>query len=155
MQIKTILFPTDFSYGAHAAMDFAVSLAKNYNSQLILLHVIQNIVIADWDASSSFQVADMMKDIHKSAMREMDRWCAEVSSKINDMKKMIVAGVPFVEIIKAARNQNADMIVIGTHGRMGVSHVLLGSTAEKVARKASCPVLTVRIPSVDLNLKPA
>ena len=146
MQIKTILFPTDFSQGARAAMDHAISLARDYNARLILLYVIQDISIAEWYIPSSLSVADLVEDMQKSAWTEMNKWAAEIAAKVKDVDKLVVRGVPFVEIIKIAKDKNADLIVIGTHGRTGIDHMLFGSTAEKVVRKAACPVLTVRIP---------
>jgi len=146
MQIKTILFPTDFSQGARAAMDHAISLARDYNARLILLYVIQDISIAEWYIPSSLSVADLVEDMQKSAWTEMNKWAAEIATKVKDVDKLVVRGVPFVEIIKIAKDKNADLIVIGTHGRTGIDHMLFGSTAEKVVRKAACPVLTVRIP---------
>ena len=145
MQINPILFPTDFSQGARAAMDHAISLARDYNARLILLYVIQDISIAEWYIPSSLSVADLVDDMQKSAWKEMDKWAEEVSTKVKNVEKMVVRGEPFAEIIKTARDKNADMIVIGTHGRTGIDHMLFGSTAEKVVRKAACPVLTVRI----------
>jgi len=152
MQIKTILFPTDFSQGARAAMDHAISLARDYNARLILLYVIQDISIAEWYIPSSLSVADLVEDMQKSAWKEMDKWAEEVSTKVKDVEKMVVRGVPFAEIIKTARDKNADMIVIGTHGRTGIDHILFGSTAEKVVRKAACPVLTVRIAGKEFTM---
>ena len=152
MQIKTILFPTDFSNGARAAMDHAVSLAKDYHAKLVLLYVIQDISIAEWYIPSSISVTDLVEDMQKSAMREMDKWYGEVAAMVNDVEKMIVRGVPFVEIIRTAKEKNADLIVIGTHGRTGIDHMLFGSTAEKVVRKASCPVLTVRISGKEFKM---
>ncbi len=152
MQIKTILFPTDFSNGARAAMDHAISLAKDYQAKLILLYVIQDISIAEWYIPSSLSVADLVEDMQKSARQEMDKWIAEVSKQVKDVEKMVVRGVPFVEIIQTAKERNADLIVIGTHGRTGIDHMLFGSTAEKVVRKASCPVLTVRIAGKEFKM---
>jgi nucleotide-binding universal stress UspA family protein len=145
MQIKTILFPTDFSQGARAAMDHAVSLARDYDAKLILLYVIQDISIAEWYIPSSLSVTDLVEDMQKSAWKEMDKWAAEVSAKVKTVEKTVVRGVPFVEIIRTAKEKGADLLVIGTHGRTGIDHMLFGSTAEKVVRKAPCPVLTVRI----------
>lgn len=145
MKIKTILFPTDFSNGARAAMDHAVSLAMDYQAKLILLYVIQDISIAEWYIPSTLAVTDLVEDMQKSAGLEMDKWTAEVSAKVKDVEKMIVRGIPYVEIIQTVKDRKADLIVIGTHGRTGIDHMLFGSTAEKVVRKASCPVLTVRI----------
>ncbi|HEX9020327.1 MAG TPA: universal stress protein [Nitrospirota bacterium] len=145
MQIRIILFPTDFSNGARAAMDHAVTLAKNYSAKLILLYVIQDISIAEWYIPSSISVPDLVEDMQKSAWKEMDKWTAEVAAQVKDVETLVVRGVPFVEIIRTAKEKNADLIVIGTHGRTGIDHMLFGSTAEKVVRKAHCPVLTVRL----------
>ncbi len=153
MQIKTILFPTDFSNGARAAMDHAISLAKDYNAKLILLYVIQDISIAEWYIPSSISVTDLVEDMQKSAWNEMEKWNAEVAAQVKDVEKMVVRGVPFVEIIKTAKGKNVDMIVIGTHGRTGIDHMLFGSTAEKVVRKSPCPVLTVRIAGKEFKMQ--
>lgn len=152
MQIKTIIFPTDFSQGARAAMDYAVSLAKDYDAKLILLYVIQDISIAEWYIPSSISATDFIADMQKSASREMEKWGAEVAAKVTNVEKMVVRGIPFVEIIKTARDRSADIIVIGTHGRTGIDHMLFGSTAEKVVRKAHCPVLTVRIAGKEFKM---
>jgi nucleotide-binding universal stress UspA family protein len=152
MQIKTILFPTDFSNGARAAMDHAASLAKDYQAKLVLLYVIQDISIAEWYIPSSLSVGDLVEDMQKSAWQEMDKWFAEVSKQVKDVEKMVVRGVPFVEIIRTAKEKSADLIVIGTHGRTGIDHMLFGSTAEKVVRKSSCPVLTVRIAGAEFKM---
>jgi nucleotide-binding universal stress UspA family protein len=152
MKIKSILFPTDFSQGARAAMDHAVSLARDYEARLVLLYVIQDISIAEWYIPSSLSVTDLVEDMQKSAWAEMDKWAAEVSGKVKEVDKMVVRGVPFVEIIKTAKERNSDLIVIGTHGRTGIDHMLFGSTAEKVVRKAPCPVLTVRVAGKEFKM---
>jgi nucleotide-binding universal stress UspA family protein len=152
MQIKTILFPTDFSRGARAAMDHAVSLARDYDAKLILLYVIQDISIAEWYIPSSLSMSDLVEDMEKSAWKEMEKWIAEVSTGVSRVEKMVMRGVPFVEIIRTAKEQNADLIVIGTHGRTGIDHMLFGSTAEKVVRKSPCAVLTVRIPGKEFTM---
>ncbi len=152
MQIKTILFPTDFSNGARAAMDYALSLSKDYGAKLILLYVIQDISIAEWYIPSSISAADLVEDMQKSAGKEMEKWGEEAAARVKDVEKMIVRGIPFVEIIKTAKDRNADIIVIGTHGRTGIDHMLFGSTAEKVVRKSHCPVLTVRIAGKEFKM---
>ncbi len=152
MQIKTILFPTDFSQGARAAMDYALSLSLDYQAKLVLLYVIQDISIAEWYIPSSISAADLVEDMQKSATTEMEKWGAEAALKVKDVEKIIVSGVPFVEIIRTAKEKNADFIVIGTHGRTGIDHMLFGSTAEKVVRKSTCPVLTVRMAGKEFKM---
>jgi nucleotide-binding universal stress UspA family protein len=145
MEIKTILFPTDFSQGARAAMEYAVALARDYKARLILLYVIQDISIAEWYIPSSISAADLVEDMQRSAEREIDKLGIEIAGAVATVEKLVVRGVPFVEIIRTAKERKADIIVIGTHGRTGIDHMLFGSTAEKVVRKSSCPVLTVRM----------
>ncbi len=152
MQIKTILFPTDFSQGARAAMDYALSLAQDYKARLILLYVIQDISIAEWYIPSSISAADLVADMQKSASKEMEKWAAEVGGKVANVETLIERGVPFVEIIRVAKEKNADLLVIGTHGRTGIDHMLFGSTAEKVVRKSPCPVLTVRMAGKEFKM---
>jgi nucleotide-binding universal stress UspA family protein len=152
MRIKTILFPTDFSQGARAAMDYALSLARDFQAKLILLYVIQDISIAEWYIPSSISAADLVEDMQKSAWKEMEKWADEAAGKVAEVEKIVLRGVPFVEIIKTAKDKNADMIVIGTHGRTGIDHMLFGSTAEKVVRKSSCPVLTVRMTGKEFKM---
>jgi nucleotide-binding universal stress UspA family protein len=152
MQIETILFPTDFSNGARAAVGHVVSLTRDYQAKLILLYVIQDISIAEWYVPSSLSVAGLIEDMQKSAWQEMEKWGAELSPQVKNIEKMVVRGVPFVEIIKTAQEKNADLIIIGTHGRTGIDHMLFGSTAEKVVRKAPCPVLTVRMAGKEFRM---
>jgi len=152
MQIKTILFPTDFSQGARAAMDYALSLANDYQARLVLLYVIQDISIAEWYIPSSLSVTDLVEEMEKSAKAEIDKWASEAAAKVKSVEKIVIRGVPFVEIIRTAKEKSVDMIVIGTHGRTGIDHMLFGSTAEKVVRKSPCPVLTVRMPGKEFTM---
>ena len=151
MQIKSILYPTDFSQGARAAMDYAVSLAMDYRARLILLYVIQDISIAEWYVPSTIAADNLVEDMEKGARKEMEKWAFEAREQVKDIETLVIRGIPFVEIVKTAKEKDVDMIVIGTHGRTGIDHMLFGSTAEKVLRKAPCPVLTVRITGTELD----
>jgi len=146
---KRILVPIDFSEGSEKAVLYGVSLAKQFDSDLYLLHVIDERLI---DAAFFDNIAiesDKLK-IHKlrekSSLAEMDIFSKGIRDKYPDVRilEKITCGIAFVEIIKYARKHDMDMIVIGSHGKTNLVHMLLGSTTEKVVRKAPCTVLAVR-----------
>ena len=144
MKIKKILFPTDFTEGALAAMPYVADLAASYGAKLYLLHVIY-----DMSASTGLHVPHislnaMYEEMQKGAEKEIGDFGAEMSVKLKDVETRVLRGVPYEEILKFARENGVDLIVMGTHGRSGLDRVIFGSTAEKVVRNAECPVLTVR-----------
>ncbi len=143
MQIKTILVPTDFSELSNEAVDYAYSMAKRIDAKMIFLHTLEwpdhpDEMTPMYDEGYAFmkdRANAMLHDLVERAEKEG----LEASAALAD-------GVPFVEIIQAARKNNADMIIMGTHGRTGLSHIMMGSQAERVVRQAPCPVLTVKNP---------
>lgn len=126
-------------------MDHVISFARDYNAKVILLHVIQDVAVAEWYIPSAVSVASLTEELRISALQEIEKWGAEMAPHVKVLEKIVLNGVPFVDIIKTAREKNVDLIIIGTHGRTGIDHLVFGSTAEKVVRKAPCPVLTVRM----------
>jgi nucleotide-binding universal stress UspA family protein len=143
--IKTplkILVPTDFSRNAAEALRFAVPLARQFGAQITLLHVIA------WEGNSRLLGAAGLADaLNKSAedpAHRLDKLARTMVPADLLQKTIVRFGAPHVEIPKAARALKMDLIVISTQGRTGLEHVLLGSTAARVVRHASCPVLTVR-----------
>lgn len=144
MNIRKILVPTDFSEGARPALDYAVSLARDYKATLCILHVIQELAVTPGWYEGVFPIENLYMSIEDGAASEMDRLISETG--VTDVEKVISRGYPATEVLRIAKESGADLIVLGTHGRSGVDHLLFGSTAEKVVRQATCPVLTVRIP---------
>lgn len=144
MQIKKILFPTDFSEGAKNAIPYAVDMAKAYGAKLYLLHVIYDIATASGLHVPHASVDEMYSEMQATAQRELERFGLREREGLKDVEHSIKRGVPYEEILKFAQDNNIDLIVIGTHGRKGLDRVLFGSTAERVVRNSSCPVLTVR-----------
>lgn len=146
MNIERILFPTDFSEGSASALQAAVDIAKRYNAKLYIIHVIYDVMRA---AESHIPHVSMDK-----IFREMSEWATEAIDKsyveeirgVPGVEKKILNGVPYEEIIKFAENEKIDLIVIGTVGRSRLERFIFGSTAERVVRRAPCPVMTVRIP---------
>ncbi len=148
MMFKKILFCTDFSENSHWAFTYALDLAKNYKSKLLIFHVTPEPVHPE--QLSIYLPQEKLNELRVSHKKEIDR-----QLKINYLTKMkgfknykvfLKEGEPFIEIIQTVKKESADLIVMGTHGRTGLDHVLFGSTAEKVVRKSPCPVLTVRLP---------
>lgn len=144
--IKKILFPTDFSDTSKLAMEYAIEFAREFDAELEIVHVLfdESQIVAFYLPQVTFQNLD--KELEESAQKQLDAF-TDSYPKLKDVKYSIklLKGTPFVEIVAEAKSCEADMIVIGTHGRTGLEHVLFGSTAEKVVRKSPCPVFSVSL----------
>ncbi|HXB53839.1 MAG TPA: universal stress protein [Vicinamibacteria bacterium] len=145
INLKRILVPTDFSESARHALTYAVSFAREYKAEIILLHVVENLTVGY--ASDLFPVpmAEVFEEISGYAKIELGKLAAEVRSKMAEVRERVIQGKPSAEILRIAREETVDMIVLGTHGKGLLDQALFGSTAERVLRKAPCPVLTVRL----------
>ena len=142
--LKKILCPVDHSECSYLALKYAISLALKDEAKLYLMHVIDSRL---YDTEMYKFSPYKLNEIDESKIRaDLMKSLPEGTMDVLEVETMVVKGVPFNEIINAAMEINVDLIVIGTHGRTGLSHVMLGSVAEKVVRKATCPVLTVRMP---------
>jgi nucleotide-binding universal stress UspA family protein len=143
INLKRILVPTDFSESARHALLYGTSFAREYEGELLLLHVVENLTVGY--ASDLFPVpmAEVFDEISGYAKAELGKLGAEVREKGIRVREMVVQGKPSAEIVRVAREETADMIVLGTHGKGMLDKALFGSTAERVIRRAPCPVLTV------------
>lgn len=144
-QLATILFATDFSEGSDYAFDYALSLAEKFSSKLLIVHVINEPVDLRGFYVPHISFENLEKEIADGAEKMMTRFCSEKLANFNKFEKYVITGVPYEEIVKKADESGTDLIVMGTHGRKGVDHLLFGSTAERVVRNAGCPVMTVRL----------
>ncbi|QDT89120.1 universal stress protein [Gimesia algae] len=142
IDIKKILIPTDFSETSQAATQYAVELAKKFGAQLHLLHVIEDPVV--YMPMFESYALPPKEDFENFAKTRLDNWILDEDKAGLEISTHWVHGNPFVDILKYSKREEIDLIVVGTHGRSFTAHLLLGSVAEKVVRKASCPVLTVR-----------
>lgn len=146
IQLNRILVPTDFSEFSRPALDYACAIAARFESELHLLHVTPDPAMMVPEAAA-FSVESMQAQA-EAQTKEARKQLAEIPGGGWDNGRPITrevrTGAAFLEILDYARTQNIDLIVIGTHGRSGLMHVLMGSVAEKIVRKAPCPVLTVR-----------
>ena len=145
-RISKILYPTDFSDISLLALKYARGFAEQFSAQLYCLHVVDESQ-QYWAAlgPEATPIAPPMDDILTAATTQMQAFHDEHLMGLEYAPVTQVAmGKPFLEIINYAREITCDLLVMATHGRGGLMHVLMGSTAEKVVRKAPCPVLTVR-----------
>lgn len=147
MEIKRILYPTDFSEGSLAAVPLLVDLVKKYGAKLYILHVVYDIAKTSGWYVPHVSMDELYKDMEAAAKKELERCCLEELRGYKDIERIVLKGIPDDEILKFAEQNQIDLIVIGTHGRKGLDRVLFGSTAAKVVRNAKCPVLTVRVPA--------
>ena len=138
MKAKTILFPTDFSTVGDAAMEMATSLARDTDAVLLIVHVEEAPMVyggGDWyygpPEPSTPQLEKMLEEV---APTQPTVVC----------ERRLVTGEPADAIIRVAKEEDVDFIVMGTHGRTGITRLLMGSVAEAVVRRAPCPVLTFK-----------
>jgi nucleotide-binding universal stress UspA family protein len=143
--IDKILLAIDFSDSSMHACEYAVTLATKFNSQLIVLHVINEPVDLRGFYVPHISFERLEQEIEAGAMKMMEKFASTALSSFSRYETCIVSGIPYDEIIKKAEDENASLIVLGTHGRTGIDHLLFGSTAERVVRTAKCPVLTIRL----------
>ncbi|MDP3441841.1 MAG: universal stress protein [Ignavibacteria bacterium] len=144
--INKILVPIDFSDYSKSALKYAAQIAKFFDASITLVYVVEPMIYpADF---SMGQVAIPSTDmhLHERAEEELKTLANSVIDSTIKVDITIKTGKPFVEINETAQEIDADLIIIATHGHTGVEHILFGSTAEKVVRKAPCPVLTLRNP---------
>lgn len=145
LSIQRILLPSDFSDNARYPQAYACALAEHFDAELHLLHVYQEVIpIVPEPVSAAALPPNYLTEMRAWAEQALETWLDPDWAAAHRVTRCLKQGVPFVEILEYAQNQTIDLLVIGTHGRTGLAHVLLGSVAEKIVRKAPCPVLTVR-----------
>ena len=142
-----ILTAIDFSENSDYAFDYALTLAKQFSAELTIMHVINEPVDLRGFYVPHISFEQLEKEIEEGAVKMMDKFCQARLGDFNAYKTAIVTGIPYEEVIKKAEEIGASLIVLGTHGRTGLDHLIFGSTAERVVRSASCPVLTIRLPA--------
>lgn len=145
VSIHRILFPTDFSEPAMEAQKYAMALADRFGAELHLLHVVApEVAMPLPDSTTSWMLpATDLKLLVETAEKRLLQELGSGWTEGCRTKHTAVVGNAVEEIVKYAKEHEIELIVIGTHGRTGLSHLLLGSVAEKLVRLATCPVLTV------------
>lgn len=144
--ISKVLVPIDFSDYSKSALKYAVNFVKLFKAQLILIYVVEPVIYPPDFSMGQIAIPSVDLEMDKRAEEELNKLAEqEIPTEIK-VKSIVKTGKPFIEIIETASEQDADLIIIATHGHTGMEHILFGSTAEKVVRKAPCPVLTLREP---------
>lgn len=142
----TILFANDFSEGSDYAFEYALTLVDKFSAKLVIVHVINEPVDLRGFYVPHISFDNLEKEIVEGAEKMMETFCETKLKGYAAVESHVISGIPYEEIIKKADESGADLIVMGTHGRKGVDHLLFGSTAERVVRGARVPVMTVRVP---------
>ena len=149
IELKKILCPTDFSENSEHAVKYALALATMSQAQLELFHVVEPITYPQ--STELFEPVldevELTMKMEAAFQKQLEDQVAALKEEYSEITAKQVTGTTFLEIIKVARDEGADIIVMGTHGRTGLAHVLIGSVAERVVREAPCPVLTVKHPA--------
>jgi universal stress protein A len=143
MEIKKILCPIDFSEISANALEYAVFLASHHHAELLIFHVVEQLHEFEHYQILVLTPQELSEEMEKQAHEKLTKLTEQIKKTIK-VESVVRQGKPFVEIIKEAKEKDMDLIVMASHGRTGVSHMLMGSVAEKVVRKANCPVLIVR-----------
>ena len=142
-RVRKILFATDFSECSEAALEAAAGIAATMQAPVTVLHVAYLPDASHPSEIWAYDHAEVVKTIVRDAKAELERYVAERFPAAVVTERRVAAGIPDVEIVEVAKAGGHDLIVMGTHGRSGLTHLLVGSVAERVLRSAPCPVLTV------------
>jgi nucleotide-binding universal stress UspA family protein len=143
IQISRILCPLDFSEGSEHALRYAKALAQAYAAELLLMHVVETPAIYLYPDVGI--PAGALEKQRATCAGRLTGITAAVREEHPNTHGLLTDGNPCVLIAEAAKTHETDLIVMGTHGRTGLAHALLGSVAETVVRKAPCPVLTIKL----------
>lgn len=145
IHIQRMLVPTDFSAASDLALEYAVDMARRYGASMDLLHVLEEPIHTTAYPDGYFvELPALRQQMTEQAEGRLDQDAKKCAAANVDARTRVVVGRPATAITQEASDRGADLIVMGTHGRSGFAHFVLGSVAERVLRSAPCPVLTVR-----------
>lgn len=155
--IKNVLVATDFSAPSDTALNYARAMARSFGATLHVLHVFEPLWITSADVvGGGVALATMIQGLEDTARKQLEEAVTEEDRReLHATSAMVTSESPAREIANYAHDQKVDLVVIGTHGRSGISRMLIGSVAEKVVRLAPCPVLTVHHPEHEFVLPDA
>lgn len=141
-KLKKILVPVDFSECSRKALQYALGFARQFGSEIVLLHVVSPAFV--YGEYGVVDLAGVEAEMVKTSDQELEKWVEQEMASGVRFTSRTAQGQIMSEVVDLARDEGIDLIVLSTHGRTGLRHVLLGSVAEQVVRHAPCPVLVVR-----------
>jgi nucleotide-binding universal stress UspA family protein len=144
IKIQRILVPIDFSEHSKNALKYAIPFAEKFKASIDLIYVVEPTIYPADFSFGQIGFPNVEEELRTRGSNELENLITkEIAGKV-DSRKIVRIGKPFYEINQYALEENMSLIIIATHGHTGMEHILFGSTAEKVVRKAPCPVLVVR-----------
>jgi len=146
VEIKNVLYTTDFSDYAKYALPYAITMAQKFDAKLHVLYVVEPITTPVDFGWTQVNYAELEENHEEHARKSLETLCEEEIPEGIEAVPVVLLGRSFKEIIEYSEENGIDMIVMATHGLGGLSHILFGSTTEKVVRKSPCPVMTIRHP---------
>jgi nucleotide-binding universal stress UspA family protein len=155
--LNRIIVATDFGEAAEAALNYGRALARVFGASLTVLHVVEDLLTASFGIEGYVgSYPDFQRSLEESARKQLDALLTdEDRTDLGAIAVLRTSGSPALTIVNYARDVNADLIIMGTHGRGAMAHLLMGSVAERVVRTAPCPVLTVKHPEHEFVLPDA
>ena len=148
IELKKILVPTDFGEAADAALNYARAFARNFGASIDVLHVVEDVSARLLAGEMYVAVPQrLQQDVEDAARKQLGERLIDNDPQPLPVQRVVVASnAPAASIVNYAKETGIDLIVMGTHGRGPMAHLLMGSVAERVVRLAPCPVLVVRHP---------
>lgn len=143
IHVRRILVPLDFSRQAAPVLEWALHLATEHRSSIVLLHV-YHLPVEFQQLEGAYLPADFWANVKQEAEQQLGLHAERVRAGGIEVEAQVREGYPATVIVEEAESRGADLIVLGTHGHTGIKHLLLGSIAERVVQHAPCPVLTVK-----------
>ncbi len=155
IRIANVLVATDFGPAAKSALDYGRDIARTFGAKLHVLHVIENPMLWAGAEAPTVDFMAVQRDLEAGAHAALERAVTTEDRKQLGAVTAVRSGPPALEIVKYASDSAADIIIMGTHGRGFIGHLMMGSVAERVVRIAGCPVLTIRHPEHEFLLPDA
>jgi nucleotide-binding universal stress UspA family protein len=143
VEIKKILFPCDLTENSSKILPYVLSVSEKYDSMIYLLHVVNDLLKWGGFYIPHLSLEKYQKEALIHAQKDLEKVCKEQLQGCPNFQRIIVAGDPDAEILKTIQSEGIDLVIMGTHGRKGLEHTILGSVAENVVRKSPVPVLII------------